>query len=370
MDRPRRTLAATVTVALGVVLAGTLTALPVLSALPSPLAPALLPTAHAETSSAGDVVTRDVVFDIENTNATPVACAPDNKSYELHAQLVGPRREVLGANVPRLNLLVHDLATGSWFWHLRRHPAYDYAGQLAAAGETSLVVDRLGYGASRLPEGRATCLGAQADMLHQVVQHLRSGRYRFADSVRATPAAHHVVVHGHSVGAAIAQVEAATFDDVDGLVLMSWTDSGASARAVDEASRQSATCLRGEDYVRSGDSRKDYRTLLFVTAPAAVQRAALDHRDVDPCGDALSLGQMVTTSTLTARDVEAPVLLLFGGKDALNRDGAAAQQRQSYSSSVAVSSHTVRGAGSALPLERSAPRTRARVLDWLSRLPG
>jgi dienelactone hydrolase len=367
VDRPCRTSVTTVVTALGAVLAGALTTLPLLPAL----SPALLPAAHAAAAGdAGDVVARDVVIAVENTNATPVACAPDDKSYVLHAQLVGPRHEVLGADVSRVNVLVHDLATGSWFWHLRRHPAYDYAGRLAAAGETSLVLDRLGYGASRLPEGNATCLGAQADMLHQVVQHLRSGRYRFEDSTRATPAAQHVVVHGHSVGAAIAQVEAATFDDVDGLVLMSWTDSGASSRAVDEASRQSATCLRGEDYVKSGDSRKDYRTLLFVTAPAAVQRAALDHRDVDPCGDALSLGQMVTTSTLTARNVEAPVLLLFGGRDALTRDGAAGQQRQAYSSSVAVTSHTVRSAGSALPLERSAPRTRARVLDWLSRLPG
>ncbi|MFC4783731.1 alpha/beta fold hydrolase [Nocardioides sp. MAHUQ-72] len=316
----------------------------------------------------GEVVSRAVTIDVENTNGTSVACLPDNKSYALHARLVGPRREVLGANVPRINVLVHDLATGSWFWHLTRRPAYDYAGRLAAAGETSLVVDRLGYGASRLPEGDATCLGAQADMLHQVVQHLRSGSYRFRDSARATPAVHHVVLHGHSVGAAIAQVEAATFDDVDGLVLMSWTDSGPSSRAVDEASRQSTACLRGQDYVRFGQSRRDYRSLLFRTAPSRVQRTALAHRDENPCGDALSLAQMVTTSTLTAGRVEAPVLLLFGGRDALNRDGATQQQRQAYSSSVAVSSRTIAGAGSALPLERSAPRTRATVLRWLDRL--
>ena len=182
MDRPRRTPVIPLATVLGVVLAGALTTLPFSSAL----SPALLPAAHAGTAG-GDVVARDVVIAVENTNATPVACAPDDKSYVLHAQLVGPRHEVLGANVPRMNVLVHDLATGSWFWHLRRHPAYDYAGKLAAAGETSLVLDRLGYGASRLPEGNATCLGAQADMLHQVVQHLRSGRYRFEGSMQATP---------------------------------------------------------------------------------------------------------------------------------------------------------------------------------------
>lgn len=330
-----------------------------------------LPAAPVSAAGPGsEVVTRAVTIEVENTNATPVACLPDNQSYVLHGRLVGPRREVLGSNVPRLNVLVHDLATGSWFWNLTRHPAYDYAGNLARAGETSLVLDRLGYGASRLPEGTATCLGAQADMLHQVVQHVTSGRYEFTGSGRATPAAHHVVLHGHSVGAAIAQVEAATFDDVAGLVLMSWTDSGASSRATDEASRQQAACLQGRDYVRTGASRKDYRELLFVTAPAKVQRTALDRRATDPCGDALSLAQLLAASKLSSGRVEAPVLLLFGGRDALNRDGAARQQRDAYSSSVGVTARTARGAGSALPLERSAPRTRAQVLRWLDGLPG
>jgi pimeloyl-ACP methyl ester carboxylesterase len=316
------------------------------------------------------VVTRTVRISVENTNETPVACAPDQRSYTLRGRLVGPRSEVLGSNLSRANVLVHDLATGSWLWNLRGHPAYDYAGRLATHGETSLVLDRLGYGASRLADGDATCLGAQADMLHQVVQHLRSGQYHFAHSRRAVPTAQHVVLHGHSVGAAIAELEAGTYDDVAGLVLMSWTDRGASQRAVDEASRQSGVCLGGQDRVRTGASPKDYRTLLFRTAPAAVQRAALAHRDGAPCGDALSLGQLVTASTLTTRQVQAPVLLLFGGRDAMVRDGSARQQRQAFDAAKSVASHVVRGAGSALPLERSAPRTRARVLHWLAGLPG
>ncbi len=367
MDRQRSTARLPVAAALGALLAGTLLA-GSLAALP--LSPAWAGTSGGSGDGSGHVVSRDVVVAVENTNATPVACTPDDGSYVLHAQLVGPRREVLGASVPRLNVLVHGLATGSWFWRLRQHPAYDYAGRLAVAGETSLVLDRLGYGDSRLADGNATCLGAQADMLHQVVQHLRSGRYRFEGSTRAAPAAEHVVVHGHAVGAAIAQVEAGTFDDVDGLVLMSWTDTGASSRAFDEASRQSAACLRSDDYVGTGRSRKDYRRLLFVTSPGAVQRTATARRGVHPCGDALSLGQMVAASSLAAREVEAPVLLLFGGRDALTREGSAQRQRGAYTSSVSVSSHVVTAAGSALPLERSAPRTRARVLGWLARLPG
>lgn len=317
---------------------------------------------------ASDVVSRDVVFKVENVNNTDVACPADGKTYRLRGELVGPRAEVLSADIPRINVLVHDMATGSWFWNLRSRPSYDYATKLARRGETSLVLDRLGYDASPLDDGNATCLGAQADMLHQVVQHLRSGRYDFGDGSATTPAAQQVVVHGHSAGAAIAQIEAATFDDVHGLVLMSWSDSGASARAVDEASQQSATCLGGQDYASYGGTRREFRRLFFASAPADVQRAAASRRNPGPCGDALSLAQLEVASVVTTRQIEAPVLLLFGSKDALNRDDAAEQQAAALSSSVRVVTHVVPGAGNALVLEESAPQTRRKVSRWLCSL--
>lgn len=333
-----------------------------------PAAATAAPTDGRADGRATDVVSHKVVFEVENANFTSVPCLADNASYRLRGRLVGPRTHVLGANIPRLNVLVHDMSTGSWFWNLSRHPRYDYATRLAHRGETSLVLDRLGYDRSPLADGNATCLGAQAEMLHQVVQHARSGRYAYRDSSDATPGAHHVVTHGHSVGAAIAQLEAATYDDVDGLVLMSWSDSGASRRAVDEASRQSTLCLQGRDYTRFGRTGRDYREMHFATAPRAVRRTASSLRNPDPCGDTLSLSQTASTAHVTNRDIEAPVLLLFGSRDALNRDDATEQQAQAYPSSERVTLHVVEGAGNALPLELTAPRTRRLVAGWLCRL--
>src|SRR5690606_11493550 len=141
------------------------------------------------------------------------------------------------------------------------------------------VLDRLGYGASRLRDGDATCLGAQADMLHQVVQHVRSGNYDFTRRPDQDPAhAGRVVVHGHGVGAAIAQLEAATFDDVDGLVLMSWAGSHATPRTVEAAGRQVLACLGGANFATYGRSPAVWRSLLFRTAPAPVQRSASARR--------------------------------------------------------------------------------------------
>jgi alpha-beta hydrolase superfamily lysophospholipase len=339
-----------------------LTLLGVLTALLGALLAA--PPAPATAARAG-VVSREVVFELENTNATSVLCVPDNQAYEVRGRLVGPRRAVVGHSGPlRINLLVHDLAAGSWFWSLPGHPAYDYARQLAREGETSLVLDRLGYGASPLPDGDATCLGAQADMLHQVVQHLRSGRYTFTQpAAGTTPAAAHVVTHGHSVGAAIAQIEAATFDDVDGLVLMSWTDRGATSLATRTAARQSAACLSGPGYAPLAETGAGYRALMFASAPVDVQRTAARLRADDPCGDVTSLSPMLAASNLAAGRVDAPVLLLYGARDALNRAGAREQQATAYPTKVTT--RTFAGAASALPLERSAERVRATVLRWL-----
>jgi alpha-beta hydrolase superfamily lysophospholipase len=321
---------------------------------------AALLVAPPATAAPGRIGSRAVVFDVENTNATSVICAPDQRSYALRGRLVGPVRDLDGlGGALRVNVLVHDLGTGGWSWNLTGHPAYDYATKLAEKGETSLVLDRLGYGASRLADGNATCLGAQADMLHQVVQHLISGQYRFTNrDLGTTPAAAHVVSHGLGVGAAIAQVEAGTFDDVDGLVLMSWTDRGATSLATRAAARQSRDCA-GTDYA----ARPSIRTLLFATAPTAVQRAVSRRQDDDPCGDVGSLGPLLLATNLEAGRVDAPVLLLYGGRDNVNR--ASARHAQAASYPTKVTTRTFAGAGYALPLERQAGRVRAAVLRWL-----
>lgn len=338
-----------------------------LAALPSAPAAADAGAEPAARPRASKIVSKAVVISVRNTNSTSVLCAADGRTYELRGRLVGTRAAVNGrAGAQRMNVLVHDFSAGSWFWHLRDRPTYDYATKLAKQGELSLVLDRLGYDGSPLADGRGTCLGAQADMLHQVVQHVRSGSYSFARDRRQDPVhAARVVLHGHSVGAAIAQLEAGTFDDVDGLVMMSWSDSSASSRAVRAASAQAMACLRGGDYAAYGSDDADYRSLLFRTATPAVQRTATRLRSPDPCGDATSLAATLLASGAAARDVDVPVLLLYGDRDVQVRDGAAAAQAGSYASDVEVTTHTIAGAASALPLERSAPTIRTLVLRWL-----
>ena len=319
------------------------------------------------------VISVPVAFEVQNVDRSLLPCDADGASYVLRGRLVGPRADLQRATVDAVTVYVHDFTTGAWVWQFpdRRH---DFVGHLALDGQVSLVIDRLGYGDSDHVDGTGTCLGAQADMVHQVVQQLRTGDYL---APGATPRAGKVVVAGHSVGGAIAELEAASFDDVDGLVLMSWSDAGASARAVQEASEQTQVCLNGGDpragrpaYAYFGQSLRDFRELLFHSAARGVQRRAAALRSADPCGDVESLGPLVTGDNLISRSVDVPVLLLFGADDPLNRPDAADLQQHAYAPGTDVTTHVLPDTGSALPLEQSAPRTRRLLTSWSCRTVG
>lgn len=316
-----------------------------------------LPAATAQGTVAVSSV--DVSFEVRNVNRTLVPCIADGRTHVLRGRLVGPAAALAADAAPRVNLLVHDITAGAWFWSLPGHPSRSYADELARAGEVSLVVDRLGYGASDHPAGHNTCLGAQADMVHQLLLALRTGTY--ADG--SGPAFEQVVLHGHSVGAAIAELAAATWGDADALVLMAWADSGASVRAIAEAAVQNSLCLT-RDYAHYGQSDRAYRSLLFAAAPLDVQLTATALRNPDPCGDAMSLAQTVVLLNALTHAIDVPVLLLFGEKDALNRPDARVLQPLAYGPRAEVTAYTLAGAGSALPLE--VPELEETVLGWLA----
>jgi pimeloyl-ACP methyl ester carboxylesterase len=307
----------------------------------------------------------EVSFTVRNTNRSGVPCPSDGRTYTVRGTIVGPAAALSAPSTHRVNVLVHDITTGGWFWRMPGHPDVDYAARLADAGEVSLVIDRLGYDASPVRTGMSPCLGSQADVLHQVIQQLRAGS-------PGVPTPDDVVLHGHSVGAAIAQAEAARWKDVDGLVLMSWSDAGPSSRAFNESFTQHSACLLGggrdgapRGYAWFGRSEAVFRSLHFATASAAVQEDASHQRNPDPCGDAISLAQTVLVGNIATRAIDVPVLLLFGGKDVLNRPDAATLQRMAYAPGTPVTVHKNPAAGGALPLEAGAADLRGRVRAWL-----
>ena len=345
---------------------GVVAALLVGGPVSTPVAAASVATASS-TERQAKVASNRVNFDLVNTNDSSVLCVPlpDGKQYRVRGRLVGPRAVLNGREaVVTVNVLVHDAGTGGWFFNLRKSPTYDYATQLARRGQTSLVLDRLGYDSSGLRNGNATCLGAQVHMLHQVVQHLYGGRFDYlgARSSSTPPHASHVVLQGHGTGATIAQLEAARFDDVAGLVLMAPATTSPSQLALEMARGQARACSH-ETFAAYGATAADYRRLLFRTAPRGVRRAAIQRRNPTPCGDVASLPGALASTAFSDRDVDVPVLILRAGKDARRSGGGV-----SVTSSKKITRRTFAASGSALTLERSAPKMQRLAARWLRTL--
>ena len=324
--------------------------------------------ASASRGAADDVVSIPASFPVQNVNGSGTSCQADGKPYVLHGEVVGPRAVLTGGAPVTATLHLHEYGFDD-FWHFRTVPGVDYAGAMALAGHVSVTIDRLGYDDSPHPDGNGICIGAHADMAHQIVGQLRAGSY-VAEGVEPR-AFQRVVLAGHSVGAVIGELEAYAFRDVDALMLFGHSDGDYSPASVQVGVRQGGACRQGGDggpapnYAFFGTPAES-RDLGFHDADPAVVEAqgALRHRD--PCGDVSSLVPTVASNRNRAGEIKVPVLLLYGRNDATLAPGAADRQSRAYTGSSDVTTASFDNAGHALVLERVAPQVQATVAHWLS----
>jgi pimeloyl-ACP methyl ester carboxylesterase len=271
-----------------------------------------------------------------------------------------------------VTLYLHDLAFGEFFWSFSAVPRYDYAAAMARGGHVSVVIDRLGYGSSGHPEGNRTCLGAQADIAHQIIGKLRSGDYAIEGG--ESPRFDRVALAGHSVGGLIANLEAISFDDNDGLVAMSYTPQ-VTMQAFEQFYAARVVCNAGGEqsfpggpggYAYIAQTGSEFAARAFHSAEPDVREAAAGLRSRDPCGDGASIIDGLVQDVKSLSRVKVPVLLVCGREDAVTPSFACPYLKRRYVGSSDVSLAFIRGAGHALPLERKAPSFRRRVSSWLS----
>jgi pimeloyl-ACP methyl ester carboxylesterase len=321
------------------------------------------------------VVRLPVSFDIKNVNGSVLPCPSDGAAYEVKGHLIGPASKLAPAAAGRhgsVTLYLHDFSMGESFWSFAAAPRYDYAAALARAGHVSVVIDRLGYGASGHPDGNQTCLGAQADIAHQIVGKLRSGDYvvEQGQPLRFDK----VALAGHGVGGLIANLEAISFADVDALVAMSYSPQ-VTQRAFEQFYASREACLGGGEPWRQGGaggyaffarSDDDFAADAFHSADPSVVALAKPLRTPDPCGDGASLIDGLVRDIASLSKVDVPVLLVCGRDDAMTPAWVCPILKKRYVGSKDVSLYFVSNAGRALTLERSAPSFRRRVAAWLT----
>jgi pimeloyl-ACP methyl ester carboxylesterase len=313
------------------------------------------------------VQSRAVSFPVHNTNRSMVPCDSDGAAYTVVGHLVGPAPRPGDDTTTRPVVLgLHGLGFGEFFWSFDAVAGYDWAHTLAARGVASVVIDRIGYGRSGRPPGTQSCIGAQADVAHQIVQELRSGSYALEGG--DAPRFGRVALAGHSAGGAITQIEAYSFHDVDAVMVLSYADLRPSLRTLAALTQAVVACIGGGNppgHAPFGQSDADFQALMFHDADPHVVAAVTAMRNPEPCGDDASLLAAIATDVREVPSITLPVLLLIGDHDAVFPPPALESQRHLFAGSHDVTTVTIPDTGHAVTVERSAGVSRDAVLSWL-----
>ena len=329
----------------------------------------VVPAANAEGSqSRARAASRTrVTFEVKNVNRTPVQCKTDGKRYTVRGWRYGPT-DGTATSRNAVTLLLHGLGFGKYFFAFEQGDTYSLARSLARHGHTVVVIDRLGYDTSDHPNGFHSCIGGQADIANQVVRRLRDGHY---GSRSTSPGYERVLLGGHSVGAMLAQIAAYSFHDVDGLVVMSYSDVKVSALAKHAAAKAVGRCdakdPRSRGYVSFAPTRKAFKRMFFYPPAArfSVFWTAYQASNRDPCGDVMSFGAGVKADLAHLDEVTVPTLIMPGQQDRLFPPPGGQRQAKLFTGAPSVTVSALRATGHAITLHVTRLRLAKRLDAWL-----
>jgi pimeloyl-ACP methyl ester carboxylesterase len=334
------------------------------------------------------VASYPVTFAVQNVDRSKLICGTDGASYEIKGFITGPKSKLSRASRKKRSskraatLYLHGLGFGEWFWHPNSPVAgpaaiplsSNYVLNQAEAGHVSVTIDRLGYDASGHPEGLKSCLGGQADIAHQVIQALRSGKY----SVTGTNPVRfkHVALAGHSIGGEIAMLEAYSFKDIDALAVISFSYQNLPFAQVLLGPTYD-TCTKGGEPADAGlptgyayygaPAPADFQSAMFHNASPAVLAGATPLRNRDPCGDTNSIIPALLQQGANLRNIKVPVLLICGTADRLFSPGGCNGQAARLTKNRKVTVESVRNAGHAITLDAGASTFRRKIGRWLEK---
>ena len=314
---------------------------------------------------------------MRNVNRSDVTCPvrPDGKTYTVRGHLTGPTGSLQpGSTAATASLYLHGLSFGEFFWRFQGTGGYNYSQAAALDGQVSVTIDRLGYGESDKPAGNAICLGSQADVANQIVGELKHGSYSVGNGGSPKSFAK-VALVGHSYGGQIAEVAAYSFHQVDGLVVVGFSDKVQSRLLKDNSVYAAKVCAAGGT-PPYGVGRSDYASL---GSPAGAPKALFSATDtnpqvlahaqpllsVDPCGDLASVAPGFPQDLAHVGAVDVPVLVVTGGSDKLFPPPAGASQAALFTGSPSVTQTTIAGSGHAYTLEHTHAALEHDIDSWL-----
>jgi pimeloyl-ACP methyl ester carboxylesterase len=250
-----------------------------------------------------------------------------------------------------------------WDWPTNR-ARYSVVRRALAAGRATLALDRIGSGTSSYPAGSDVTMAADAHTVHQVISWLRANR-----------PVHRVTLVGHSLGSGVAVTEAATYQDVDRLVLTGMLHSLGSGLAQAQRSFVPTSVPGGADGYLTTTPRA--RAALFFSASAEASVVAYDEarKGAVSATEFADYGTMVLPpADNLSRLVRAPVLLVAGQQDVLlcggtldctDASAVRANEVAYFPQAPSVTTLTVPRTGHDLALHPSSGATSAQVNAWI-----
>jgi pimeloyl-ACP methyl ester carboxylesterase len=295
-------------------------------------------TAGSAGASRLGVISVPVSFEIRNVNRSKVACPTDGRTYPVRGHITAPSA-ALSESAPKvLDFYLYGFDGGEWNWRFTAVPGYDFPAEMAQLGHTSLTIDMLGYGASGHPNGLMSCFGSQADVTHQIVQQLRRGIELSRSRVRFSK----IVLVAHDVGGTIAQIEAYSFGDINGLVTVDIADQGRTNYLLSLAGNALIFCNKGGEpyrpgrtsgYMYFGGTAAQFRSL-FIHPDPRVMDALLDPplrlRNHNPCGYILHALDSFNTDLKDDALINVPVLSVQGDGDEIFTRAGEDQQLDTF----------------------------------------
>lgn len=317
-------------------------------------------TAGGAAAASVRVVSQQVSFTVVNQNTSRVPCPADGEKYTVVGHLTGPDSALNSESIKAATLYLHGNAVDERLWHYKQSERYDYATSMAKRGFVSVTVTRLGYRGSGKPDGNKVCWGSEADVAHQIVQHLRAGTYKSAGQA---PKVQRLALAGHSASGFVAMAEAYSFSDVDALAVVA-SGEFTKPRVVEAVAGMQARCVGSQDGYALLESDDDKAAAdFFHDADPAVVAAMVKSRPADACGGTANAPASMATDPIALGTVEIPVLVITGEQDAFFDDPAL--QARLFTGSRDVESVSLPDTGHAISLDRSAPAFQAAMAKWL-----
>ncbi|SDY98274.1 Pimeloyl-ACP methyl ester carboxylesterase [Amycolatopsis xylanica] len=242
------------------------------------------------------------------------------------------------------------------------------------AGYATLAIDRLGTGQSSKPLSALLTATVQANAVHQVIQTLRP---RFSK----------VIVGGHSIGAAMAMIEAGFHHDVDGVLVTDMTHRMNYITVVPVLAQMIPAPLdpqlggRGLDagYLTTAPGTR--YTSFHAPGPDVPGAIAFDEstKDVFATTEAIDTIALTTVVIPASAQINVPVLLVVGSGDShfcglpLGSDCSSAEAlRQSespyFAPAAQLRTYLLDGYGHSINYAPNAPDFHQAVKDWLQTL--